>query len=38
MKCRFCNNDVESEYESLAGCKSCLEEWKKKMSINYDET
>jgi len=37
MKCRFCNKPVNEEYESLAGCKDCVEDWKKKMVIDYED-
>ena len=36
MKCVFCNEKVEEEYEAISGCKKCVKEWVNNMDMTHD--
>ncbi|MCX6815289.1 MAG: hypothetical protein NT120_00360 [Candidatus Aenigmarchaeota archaeon] len=34
--CPFCEKEVETEYESLQGCRACAEEWMSEERSDHD--
>ncbi len=35
MNCPFCKNDVKEEYESISGCASCADDWRKNGIVDH---